>query len=219
MYSHPVVVINPPNRIRMLSNSLLQCPAHLSNVHRVAVFAGNLVHHIFLHLVWRLVLHPDKGLPRCASRFEDYLDVEGSIDLLDPLADAMYVGKNHHLEDGFFEQLEGTAMGPPLSPMGPPLSPIVANLFMESFKRRALQTVEVRPRVWLKYVDDVFAVWNGESEQQFRQFYEHLIHQHPIIQFTNEEEINGKIAFLDVLVERYGSGVRSAVFRKKMHTD
>ena len=37
------------------------------------------------------------------------------------------------VEDGFFEQLEGAAMGSSLSP-------IVANLFMESFERRALQT-------------------------------------------------------------------------------
>ena len=75
----------------------------------------------------------------------------------------------------------------------------------------------VRPRVWLRYVDDVFAVWSG-SEQQLRQFHEHLNHQHTNIQFTTEE-IDGKIAFLDVLVERYGSGVRSSVFCKKTHTD
>ena len=62
---------------------------------------------------------------------------------------------------------------------GSPLSPIVANLFMESLERRALQTAEVRPRAWLRYVDDVFAVWNG-SEQQFQQFREHMNHQHPV---------------------------------------
>jgi len=113
------------------------------------------------------------------------------------------------VEDGFFEQLEGAAMGSPLSP-------IVANLFMESFEKRALQTAEVRPRVWLRYVDDIFAVWSG-SEQQLRRFHEHLNHQHPNIQFTTEEESNGKIAFLDVQVERYGNNVRSSVFRKSHH--
>ena len=97
MYSHSVLVVKAINRILMLGNSLLQCPARLFNIYRVAVFAGNLVHHTFLHLVWCLVLHPDKGLPQCASRLGDCLDVEESTDLLDPLSDAMYVGKKHHL--------------------------------------------------------------------------------------------------------------------------
>jgi len=102
--------------------------------------------------------------------------------------------------------------------MGAPLSPIVANLFMESFEKRALQTAEVRPRVWLRYVDNIFAVWSG-SEQQLCRFHEHLNHQHPNIQFTTEEEIDGRITFLDVQVERYGNGVRSSVFQKRTHTD
>ena len=77
-------------------------------------------------------------------------------------------------------------------------SPIVANLFMETFERRALETAEIRLKVWLRYVGDIFAIWNGD-EQQLRQFHKHLNSQHPNIIFTVE---NGKISFLDVQVER-----------------
>ena len=48
---------------------------------------------------------------------------------------------------------------------------------------------------------------------------DHLNHQHPAIQVTIEEELEGKIPFLDVLVEKHGTGVQTSVFRKKTHTD
>ncbi len=94
------------------------------------------------------------------------------------------------INDEYYEQVEGAAMGSPLSP-------IVANLFMEEFENKALTTAVVRPKVWLRYVDDVFAVWNHD-EQQLGQFHEHLNNQHSNIQFTTEEEVDGNISFLDV---------------------
>ena len=48
---------------------------------------------------------------------------------------------------------------------------------------------------------------------------QHLNNQHPAIQFTVEEEREGKIPFLDVMVERKGMQVHTSVFRKKTHTD
>ena len=47
-----------------------------------------------------------------------------------------------------FEQVDGAAMGSPLSP-------IVANLYMESLKRRALEKAPQRPKRWIRYVDAV----------------------------------------------------------------
>ena len=46
-----------------------------------------------------------------------------------------------------YEQLEGAAMGSPVSP-------IVANIFMEHFEEIALDS---RFRLWRRYVDDFFA--------------------------------------------------------------
>ncbi len=52
------------------------------------------------------------------------------------------------VKDEYFNQVEGAAMGSPLSP-------IVANLFMEAFEKRALETAVIRPKVWLRYVDQL----------------------------------------------------------------
>ena len=112
----------------------------------------------------------------------------------------------------YYEQVEGAAMGSPLSP-------IIANLFMVSFEKNALDTAKHKPKIWLWYVDDIiYAVWQ-HGDQHLKSFYDHLNNQHPAIQFTVEEEQEGKIPFLDVMVERGETKLITSVFCKKTHTD
>ena len=51
----------------------------------------------------------------------------------------------------FYRMTDGLAMGSPVSP-------IVANIFMENLERNAILTMKDRPRLWLRLVDDVFAI-------------------------------------------------------------
>ena len=83
--------------------------------------------------------------------------------------------------------------------MGSPLSPIVADLYMESFEQRALKTFPLPQKVWICYVDDTFVLW-PHSDEALDRFQEHLNNQHPSIRFTQEEESENKLPFLDVLV-------------------
>ena len=41
---------------------------------------------------------------------------------------------------------------------GSPLSPVIANLFLEDFKTRALSSSPNPPRIWLRFVDDTFII-------------------------------------------------------------
>ena len=111
----------------------------------------------------------------------------------------------------FYEQVEGAAMGSPLSP-------VVVNLYMEAFEKQTLEAALWGPAVWVRYVDDVFAIWPHDT-QSLDGFLGHLNSQKTAIQFTTEKEENGKIAYLDILVEKKGALATTSIFRKKTHTD
>ena len=51
--------------------------------------------------------------------------------------------------------------------MGSPVSVVVANLYMEALEQEAMATAppHIRPRIWLRYVDDVFEVVKKDSEE------------------------------------------------------
>ena len=74
------------------------------------------------------------------------------------------------------------------------------------------------PKNWLRYVDDDFAIW-PHGDHLLETFHRHLNAQKPSIQFTMERKIEGRIAFLDVQLERRGTTALTSVFCIKTHTN
>ena len=49
--------------------------------------------------------------------------------------------------------------------MGSPVSSVVANLFMQQLEERALAPpAQVTPKIWRRYVDDVFSIVRKEKK-------------------------------------------------------
>ncbi|XP_030841919.1 uncharacterized protein LOC115924186 [Strongylocentrotus purpuratus] len=112
----------------------------------------------------------------------------------------------------FYKQLQGAAMGSPLSP-------IIANIFMEHLEHQALKSADKSPSLWLRYVDDTFVIW-PHSTPDLHQFLDHINNQHPSIKFTMETQHENSIPFLDVLITKTPSGFPAhQVYRKPTHTD
>ena len=115
-------------------------------------------------------------------------------------------------EGRIYEQREGVAMGSPLSP-------VVANFFMESFEATALDTADMKPKCWFRYVDDTFVIW-PHGREHLNTFLLHLNSLHKAIKFTMETEENNSLAFLDVKVIRNHDGTLGhSVYRKPTHTN
>ena len=91
----------------------------------------------------------------------------------------------------YYEQMEGAAMGSPISP-------IVANLFMEDLEVQAIMTSPSPQVLWKMFVDDTFTII---KKQQKNSFLEHLNSINPSIKYTSQEtRTDGSIPFLDILI-------------------
>ena len=89
-------------------------------------------------------------------------------------------------------------------PIGSPASPVIANIYMRVFEEKALSTFPfAKPKVWYRYVDDVFAIVKKTHVQNLL---DPVNRQHPSIRFTVETEREGKLPYLDVRVSRVETG-------------
>ena len=102
-------------------------------------------------------------------------------------------------------------------PWDSPISPLIANIFMEEFEVKALQSSPNPPSMWLRFVDDTFVINKAEHSQHLLQ---HINNQGPHIQFTVEPTQQGSLPFLDTLVTiQPDNTLSTSVYRKPTHTD
>ena len=112
----------------------------------------------------------------------------------------------------FYVQIDGVAMGSPLAPI---LADIFMNIILESnidqrnrredmvIFRDKLSDREFVAKYFTRYVDDIFAAFDN---------------MHMALEFTIEEESEGWLPFLDILLTREESSMTTAVYRKTTHS-
>jgi hypothetical protein len=108
--------------------------------------------------------------------YRTMLTVEKIIELVELCVKSTYF----QLGEDFCTQDEGLAMGSPLSP-------ILADLFMEELEQKGLPTYNNGSRVWWRYVDDAFLIWNMNSGD-IEEFHNHMNSLNRAIKFTKETE-------------------------------
>ena len=107
------------------------------------------------------------------------------------LAELVLRNNNFEFNENHYLQTLGTAIGTKMAPS-------YANLFMDRLERRLLSQAQVKPYIWLRYIDDVFMVWTG-IELELVEFLNYVNKAHDTIKFTwdwSRERIN----YLDDLV-------------------
>ncbi|XP_057298046.1 uncharacterized protein LOC130628959 [Hydractinia symbiolongicarpus] len=97
--------------------------------------------------------------------------------------------------------------------MGSPLAPVLANLFMGVREKEWIKNYSgCGPTYYRRYVDDIFALFNDESEALA--FFEYLNQRHPNIKFTLEKQVDGRLPYLDILIENTSDKFYTSVFHK-----
>ncbi|XP_055389983.1 uncharacterized protein LOC129618968 [Condylostylus longicornis] len=91
------------------------------------------------------------------------------------------------IEENYFEFTNEMYRTTSRVSMGNPLSPFIAELFMSKLEKR-MEEDSLMPRVWMRYVDDVFAIVDKEELENINRCINKL---HRNIEFTFEIEENG----------------------------
>ena len=114
--------------------------------------------------------------------------------------------------DILYKQKDGVAMGSPLGPT-------MANIFLSFYEMKWLEQCpnEFKPVFYRRYVDDIFVLF--ESAEHLSKFHAYLNTYHPNMSFSIEQEINGKLLFLDVEVSQQQGKFVTTVYRKPTFTD
>ena len=100
--------------------------------------------------------------------------------------------------------------------MGGPASSTTAKIYMQAYERTAITTALHIPKVWERFVDDVYSILRcTHSENVFH----HINNLHQNVKFTMEEESNRELAFLDILLKRNNGEIFVLVYRKPTNTD
>ena len=84
--------------------------------------------------------------------------------------------------------------------MGTRVAPTYANLFMSKLETDMLNSYQLKPKIWLRYIDDIFFIWE-HGEEELTKWLEHLNNYHKTIKFTSEWSTE-KINFLDTWVQK-----------------
>ena len=102
------------------------------------------------------------------------------------------------LKNNFFEFDSKVKQQISCTAIGTKFAPPYACIFMDKVETDFLEMQTVKPLVWLRYIDDIFFVWN-ESEEKLEEFLDNLNNFHPNLKFTSEKS-KKSVNFLDVTV-------------------
>ncbi|KAJ8955033.1 hypothetical protein NQ318_000465 [Aromia moschata] len=139
-------------------------------------------------------------------------DIENRKKLSSPVhrnMETSYYGERYNGE--YFQQHEGTAIFDSLSPF-------IANHFMSKFETEVKDKFDYFPRIWFRYVDDIFAVFDTKASS-LDNLVPKLNNHFPTIKFTYEMEHNEQLPFLDVLdIRNSENKFEFDVYRKETAT-
>jgi hypothetical protein len=138
----------------------------------------------------------DEGIDACRSflnRNTGNTNTSLSVDSICKLIELTLKNNHFKFNNDNYIQTMGTAMGSPFAPA-------YASLFMGKLEQDFLQTRQLKPTLWLRFLDDIFMIWD-HSLDELNDFVQALNGLHSSIKFTYDISLD-HISFLDVDVTK-----------------
>jgi hypothetical protein len=117
--------------------------------------------------------------------------------------------ENNHFkfDKDFYLQKMGTAMGSPMAPT-------YASLFMGKFEEEFINSINLKPTVWFRFLDDIFMIWD-HSLEDLNTFIDNINKFHQNIKFTYTIS-KQSVSFLDIKISKTDSlDVATELFEKE----
>ena len=128
------------------------------------------------------------------KKHKDDIDIAGlSPDDIESLLRLVLLNNYFRFGEVIYHQTKGVAMG---NHLAPPL----AIIFMDKLEQDMLQTAELKPETYDRYVDDCLVVWT-HGEENLVKFVDHCNRRHPNIRFTWESSARGQpVSYMDLQI-------------------
>ena len=102
------------------------------------------------------------------------------------------------------------------SKMSPQFSSLYVALFEQEYVCNPRNPYFQNIKLWKRYVDDIFLVWQGPVET-LDEFFSYLNRCHEHLKFTKSHDPR-EISFLDILIKREGNGFMTDMYKKPTDT-
>ena len=116
---------------------------------------------------------------------------------------------NFEFNGSHYLQVQGVSMGTKCAPT-------YANLVLSVIESEFLNTLTVKPLCWYRFIDDIFTVFDGSSDE-LKELVHNFNQLDPSIKLTLEYSAE-KIAFLDTVVYRAGNKLHTSLYKKPTDT-
>ena len=148
--------------------------------------------------------HTD-GINRVVKFIRKHGATPQEIELCENLLQHILQKNYFQFNDKMYLQTSGTAMGTRCAPN-------YAIIFMAEIEEDFLNSQTLKPTTWLRFIDDIFMVWN-HSNEELTEFIKDLNNFHSTIKFTMESSEYG-LPFLDTFIYKEDNILKTRVYHK-----
>ena len=173
----------------------------LQEIQNIEIHSGDIIATVDVTALYTNIPHED-GIQKVKDFLKRHNALQEELILVETLLEHILKKNYFEFNNEYYLQISGTAMGTRCAPN-------YAIIFMAELEEKFLSTLTLKPKIWKRFIDDIFIIWNhGENELQ--KLLEQLNQFHPTIKFTEEHSEYG-IPFLDTFTYIHESELCNSV--------